>query len=395
MALEYASDELKADREIVLAAVQKDGWALEFATKEFRADREFVMAAFKKNIGSIEYASKEIRKELRADPEIIRKVALADLLSDLFEPLPELKESNLRKNVPKEFQALRKRWNEFLENLITFKLEGGVVETGSYSMASAAAIFEKACWCWRPRLEKSQYDEVDRLGQHFKGPMYTCEKYPWPVDDEGCAYPPVVQIDLDKASTLAGVFLGDGFLQLFYDGELDHDGTSDLCFTRQIPRASISVELMTPVPEDFDEFQTFKLVKETYFHCTVITGFEKGIFEINTIDLYDLPFSSSESVDSSDLEDEVDKLSNDLDKFRDSTTSEESADEYRARAVGFSSLFGVPGGSSQLFGVYEPQQEIAHQQGDPFLSVDLNDFGVYGGVIYFDGPNDFSWYWNR
>ncbi|SVE49878.1 uncharacterized protein METZ01_LOCUS502732, partial [marine metagenome] len=85
----------------------------------------------------------------------------------------------------------------------------------------------------------------------------------------------------------------------------------------------------------------------------------------------------------------------DLWEFRNSTTSEESPDESETRAVGFSSLFGVHGGSSQLFGVYEPQQESDYQQGDPFLSVDLNDFGVYGGVIYFDGPNDFSWYWNR
>jgi len=298
------------------------------------------------------------------DKEKVIKNELAYLLSDLCEPLPELIDSNLRKNVPKEFQALRNRWNKFLENLITFKLEGGEVETDSVFMAAAAGVFEKACWCWRPVLKGSAYDEADRLGQYFKGPMYTSEEYPWPTDDDGCAYPPVVQIDLDKVSTLAGVFLGDGFLQLFYDGHLETGGTSDQCFTRRIPRASISEELMTPAPEGFDEFQSF---------CSVIIGFEKGIFQIDTADLDSIFYGS---VDSSDLERELDKLDDDLREFRVSTTD-------------------VPGGSPQLFGVYEPHQEIAHQQGDPFLSVDLNDFGVYGGVIYIDGPNDFTWYWNR
>ena len=40
--LQYASDELKADRGIVLAAVQDYGPALEYASKELRADREIV-----------------------------------------------------------------------------------------------------------------------------------------------------------------------------------------------------------------------------------------------------------------------------------------------------------------------------------------------------------------
>ena len=43
--LEYASDELKADKEVVMAAINYDGSALQFAADELKADKEVVMAA--------------------------------------------------------------------------------------------------------------------------------------------------------------------------------------------------------------------------------------------------------------------------------------------------------------------------------------------------------------
>ena len=46
--LNHATEELKGDREIVMAAVSQYGWALEFATEELKGDREFVMAAVSK-----------------------------------------------------------------------------------------------------------------------------------------------------------------------------------------------------------------------------------------------------------------------------------------------------------------------------------------------------------
>ena len=49
-ALEAASAELQADREVVLAAVQQRGFALEHASAELRADREVVLAALLHNV---------------------------------------------------------------------------------------------------------------------------------------------------------------------------------------------------------------------------------------------------------------------------------------------------------------------------------------------------------
>ena len=65
-ALEYASLELRADREVVLEAVQQDGRALQYASEELQADREVVLAAVQQNGWAIEHAS----PELRADREV-------------------------------------------------------------------------------------------------------------------------------------------------------------------------------------------------------------------------------------------------------------------------------------------------------------------------------------
>jgi hypothetical protein len=44
-ALEFASEELRADRELVKLAVQQGGYALQYASEELRADRELVKLA--------------------------------------------------------------------------------------------------------------------------------------------------------------------------------------------------------------------------------------------------------------------------------------------------------------------------------------------------------------
>ncbi len=66
-ALEHASDKLKADKEVVLAAVQKNGYALEYALDELKADKEFVLAAVQTDGWALHCAS----KNLRSDKEVV------------------------------------------------------------------------------------------------------------------------------------------------------------------------------------------------------------------------------------------------------------------------------------------------------------------------------------
>ena len=75
-ALGDASEELRADREVVMAAVMQDGSALGHASEELRADREVVMAAVMQDSEALYYAS----EELRADREIV-KAAVEQFMS--------------------------------------------------------------------------------------------------------------------------------------------------------------------------------------------------------------------------------------------------------------------------------------------------------------------------
>lgn len=65
--LQYASDELKADREVVLAAVNHYGPALEYASDDLKADKEIVLEAVKLWGSNLEYAS----DDLKADKDVV------------------------------------------------------------------------------------------------------------------------------------------------------------------------------------------------------------------------------------------------------------------------------------------------------------------------------------
>jgi hypothetical protein len=62
-ALEFASKELRADPEVVSAAVRQDGCALQCASKELQGDREIVLAAVSESNWALEYASKELQED--------------------------------------------------------------------------------------------------------------------------------------------------------------------------------------------------------------------------------------------------------------------------------------------------------------------------------------------
>ena len=67
LALQHASEELKGDREVVMAALKQNGYALQHASEELKGDREVVMAAVKQN----GYALRQACEELKGDREVI------------------------------------------------------------------------------------------------------------------------------------------------------------------------------------------------------------------------------------------------------------------------------------------------------------------------------------
>ena len=76
--LKFLSKRLKADREIVFAAVESDGTALQFADEKLKADRAIVLAAVESSRGkALQYAG----DKLRSDREIVLSAIAEDAWS--------------------------------------------------------------------------------------------------------------------------------------------------------------------------------------------------------------------------------------------------------------------------------------------------------------------------
>ena len=101
--LQFASDELKNDRKIVLAAVSKNGAALEFASETLRGDNEIVVAAVSQK-ARVEKFYVDLRAELqsRLEDEVSELMTLEE------EEKKQQKERERTKNRVEEIEALLK-----------------------------------------------------------------------------------------------------------------------------------------------------------------------------------------------------------------------------------------------------------------------------------------------
>lgn len=70
--LEFASDELRDDKEVVLEAVEKDGCSLRLASERLKDDKEFLMSLVKKNGFSLYYASDRLKDDKEVVLEAIK-----------------------------------------------------------------------------------------------------------------------------------------------------------------------------------------------------------------------------------------------------------------------------------------------------------------------------------
>ena len=83
LALEYASEELRGDKEVVLEAVRQNGWLLEYASEELRGDREVVLEAVRQNV--VAYAKKNLIEVIKS---MINKIDILTFASDKLKENP-------------------------------------------------------------------------------------------------------------------------------------------------------------------------------------------------------------------------------------------------------------------------------------------------------------------
>ena len=97
LAIAYASPGLQADREIVLEAVRQNGDALQYASTELQADREVLLEAVRQNGDALRYASAELWADREVVLEAVRqngdhdalRYASTELRADICEVLLE------------------------------------------------------------------------------------------------------------------------------------------------------------------------------------------------------------------------------------------------------------------------------------------------------------------
>jgi len=76
-ALQYASDELKNDKEVVLAAVSNIGWTLQYASEELKNDKEVVLAAVSNEGWTLKFASDDLKNNKEIVLTAVRKCGSA------------------------------------------------------------------------------------------------------------------------------------------------------------------------------------------------------------------------------------------------------------------------------------------------------------------------------
>ena len=89
--LKFASDEMRANRDVVEKAVSNCGSALEFASAEMHANKELVLLALKTNSGIDRFSLSILTPELRADRDVVLR-AVEQCGRDLEFASPELQD---------------------------------------------------------------------------------------------------------------------------------------------------------------------------------------------------------------------------------------------------------------------------------------------------------------
>lgn len=179
---------------------------------------------------------------------------------------------------PAEFNRLLTLWKEIKADL--FDPED-TSDSDRYELA-----LHTAAWAWIPDFQKVSPKEVDRKGDVLLGPLFCSAENPWP-DVDGEPMIPLAQIDLANASSLGGVDVGNGLLQLFCPVK---DKLGQKIYTRVIERESVTNQELTDAPSFSDAINGFASVgwaqksseSRTLYggECLQITGYTEKKFTL-------------------------------------------------------------------------------------------------------------------
>ena len=160
-ALYYASPELRADKDIVLVAVKQNGYSLQYASLELKADKDVVLAAVKQNGDALQYAS----PELQADKDVV--LAAIKQNEDVFQyASPELKKEF---KTPDKFILYMEQQEKIATKNNWYKYSNFLNKTGGSGMLRLLLFGSPGTCCFE--IGESISDFYDMI-------FYTIEKVP-------------------------------------------------------------------------------------------------------------------------------------------------------------------------------------------------------------------------
>lgn len=264
---------------------------------------------------------------------------------------------------PKEFVEFIKTWKTLRNYLTNFEDIENVIQDleNEYQLGINAS-----CYAFSPNLVIKPAIEIDRFGETLHGPVYTCEKYEWPMES-GYPMVPLIQLDLANCSVLGGEKLGDGLLQVFM-GHGKYMSSDSL--VRIIPRNQVSADKLSPIPIFDETIKTFQDIDWAF-------DLNKPTSAIQ-IEGYSSPtFCMHYMVELQNVVNAEDLISIEV--------SFEEIKRFNESLKVCLSKFQMDG--SHLFGTFSPIQYQASERGKPLFCFEEEDgfnFGMGNGQIFFE-----------
>ena len=194
-ALEYASEALKNDREIVLEAVKQNGDALAYAGEDLKNDREIVLEAIKQSGGALEYAS----EALNNDREIVLEAVKQDGRSLQFAAKGLREDKDIIIKAQHSFKTIsigKQEWMDSNLAVDTFRNGDAIPEAKTKAAWLKAGKEGKPAWCF--------YNN-DPSNETKYGKLYNW----YAVNDPRGLAPEGYQVASDKDWQVLKIFLDD------------------------------------------------------------------------------------------------------------------------------------------------------------------------------------------
>lgn len=291
---------------------------------------------------------------------------------DFKYPHDTILQSRSYAHLPPSFLKLKASWEKikrkiegYLANKASCDVDEFFDRVNDCDWESIEEFFVKTCWGWKPTGWTVNFEETDRLGQHYYGAMYTSAKYPWPM----CAdipYHPILQIDIDKVGDIIDANIGGGFLQLYISSMIGGDDSDGWYFLRHIPRNEISEDFLTSIPQ-FTDAQISRAIgkysdsgfNEFFANSSEAIHIEK--FSHKHLSFYKFIFNGSD-------EDFFRILSEDFTDLyamaeKDITDFNLALEEFKCQEHEHNN------GKAMLFGYYQPIQEFSRNMHSPIFTL--------------------------